>query len=400
MEDDHNTKVAQELQIQNYSSDGNGNENGSGGGSGRSSKKPKQRKVPQRGLGVAKLEKIRIEELQKKNFATAQLHQQEDSIASTKPTYMHPPIQNFHHSIQPAPRSQAEFRPMSFQQQMLDAKVPGTGTVPLTNSSGFEKEMFVVDPAAIQFLPSFTFESNPVWPLPNLGPRAPQFHHQLTSMVNVSPSGMSTPPMLHYSKEPPSNQNCNVNDLLARQAEKIFGVKRPYPFCLDAPPVPAYNYKLHPFAETQMNAATLCNSGFNYDAGNSSLRELPSCSASNSELNSRKRSKENENFNGDFLTLAPPTPTSSPPSQTKPFSAFLEIPNQDNPESESPSFQGTIEDQVPQPQAFNRFNQQEQPFYYFFPPAAHELQTGLSTARTPNVNGAKENIDLNLKLGK
>ncbi|XP_020964848.1 uncharacterized protein LOC107611941 isoform X3 [Arachis ipaensis] len=382
MEDDHNTKVAQELQKQTYSSDGNGNGSGGGGGGGggRPSKKPKQKKVPQRGLGVAQLEKIRMEELQKKNAVTI-LSPQQDSVASTKPTCMHLPIQNFHHSSQPPPRSQAEFRPMSLK-QMLDAKVPGTGTVPLTHNSGFEEERFWVDPAAMQFLPSFPFESNPVWPLPYLGQKAPQFHHQLTSMVNVS-----TPPMPHYSREPPSNQNCNDNGLFARQAEKIVGVKRSYPFCLDAPPVPAYNY-------------TLCNSGFNNDASNSTLRELPSCSASNSELNSRKRNKENENFVGDFLTLASPTSTSSPPSKTKPFSAFLAIPNKDNPESESPSFQDTIEDQVPQVQAFNRFNQQKQPFYYFFPPVADELQIGLSAARTQNVNEAKENVDLNLKLGK
>ncbi|XP_057726474.1 protein SPEAR2-like [Arachis stenosperma] len=358
MEDDHNTKVAQELQIQTYSSDGNGNGSGGGGGGGggRPSKKAKQKKVPQRGLGVAQLEKIRMEELQKKN-AVPILSPQQDSVAST-------PIQNFHHSNQPPPRSQAEFRTMSLKQM-------------LTHNSGFE-----VDPAAMQFLPSFPFESNPVWSLPYLGQKAPQFHHQLTSMVNVS-----TPPMPHYSREPPSNQNCNDNGLFSRQAEKIIGVKRPYPFCLDAPPVPANNY-------------TLCNSGFNNDAGNSTLRELPSCSASNSELNSRKRNKENENFIGHFLTLAPPTSTSSPPSKTKPFSAFLAIPNKDNPESESTSFQDTIEDQVPQLQAFNRFNQQKQPFYYFFPPAADELQIGVSTARTQNVNGAKENVDLNLKLGK
>ncbi|XP_016169291.1 uncharacterized protein LOC107611941 isoform X2 [Arachis ipaensis] len=383
MEDDHNTKVAQELQKQTYSSDGNGNGSGGGGGGGggRPSKKPKQKKVPQRGLGVAQLEKIRMEELQKKNAVTI-LSPQQDSVASTKPTCMHLPIQNFHHSSQPPPRSQAEFRPMSLKQM-------------LTHNSGFEEERFWVDPAAMQFLPSFPFESNPVWPLPYLGQKAPQFHHQLTSMVNVS-----TPPMPHYSREPPSNQNCNDNGLFARQAEKIVGVKRSYPFCLDAPPVPAYNYKLHPFAETQTNATTLCNSGFNNDASNSTLRELPSCSASNSELNSRKRNKENENFVGDFLTLASPTSTSSPPSKTKPFSAFLAIPNKDNPESESPSFQDTIEDQVPQVQAFNRFNQQKQPFYYFFPPVADELQIGLSAARTQNVNEAKENVDLNLKLGK
>lgn len=42
------------------------NNNGGGGCSGRSQKKMKQKKVPQRGLGVAQLEKIRLEEQQKK----------------------------------------------------------------------------------------------------------------------------------------------------------------------------------------------------------------------------------------------------------------------------------------------------------------------------------------------
>ncbi|MED6111471.1 hypothetical protein PIB30_052594 [Stylosanthes scabra] len=126
-------------------------------------------------------------------------------------------------------------------------------------------------------------------------------------------------------------------------------------------------------------------------------RELPSCSASNSEQNSTKRNKENENFNVDFLSLAPPTPISCPPSRMKPFSPFLGFPNQDYPEFQSQYFQGTIEDQVPPPQPFN---QPQQPFYCFFPPAASESQIGQTTARTQNVNGVKEDVDLNLKLGK
>ncbi|MED6218771.1 hypothetical protein PIB30_029739 [Stylosanthes scabra] len=384
---------AQELQIQNHSNDvsGNVNANGSGNGSGggRSSKKPKQKKVPQRGLGVAQLEKLRIEELQKKNAATIFSQQQEGSVLSTKSTYMPLSIQNFHDSNQPPPRSQPEFRSVPVQQKV--------GTVPLTNSVG-------VGPAAMQFLPNFPYESNHVWTLPNLGQRAPQFHYQLpSSMANVSPAGISSappPPVPNFSREPPSNQNCNDNGLLGRQGEKIIGVKRPYPFCLDAPPVPAFNYKLHPFSDMQTNAATLYASGFNYDASNSTLRELPSCCASNSELNSRKRKKQSENFNGDFLSLAPPTPTSCPPSRMKPFSPFLAFPNQDYPEFQSQSFQGTIEDQVPPPQPCNRFNQPPQPFYCFFPPAASESQIGQTTARTQNVNGVEEDVDLNLKLGK
>ncbi|MED6111470.1 hypothetical protein PIB30_052593 [Stylosanthes scabra] len=219
----------QELQIQNHSNDvsgnvnANGNSNGGGSGGGRSSKKPKQKKVPQRGLGVAQLEKLRMEEIQKKNAAaifSQQQQQQQGSVVSTNSTYMPLSIQNFHDSNPPPPRSQPEFRSVSVQQKVP----PCTGTVPLTNS-------------AMQFLPNFPYESNHVWPLPNLGQRAPQFHYQLpSSMANVSPAGISSTP--NFSREPPSNQNCNDNNgLLGRQAEKIIGVKRPYPFCLDAPPM-------------------------------------------------------------------------------------------------------------------------------------------------------------------
>lgn len=47
-----------------------------------------------------------------------------------------------------------------------------------------------------------------------------------------------------------------------------------------------------------------------------------------------KRSEENENLNGDFLTLAPPSPISYPPSMSKSSPTFLAFHNQVCPESE------------------------------------------------------------------
>lgn len=67
----YSTSMAQEEQHCSNSS-------GGGGGS-RSSKKAKQKKIPQRGLGVAQLEKMRLEEQQKKASAACivlQHHQQ------------------------------------------------------------------------------------------------------------------------------------------------------------------------------------------------------------------------------------------------------------------------------------------------------------------------------------
>jgi len=52
------------------------------------------------------------------------------------------------------------------------------------------------------------------------------------------------------------------------------GTKRPYPFSLNYPHAPAFNYNLQPFAETRTNVKTSCgNSGeFNFEAGNSTSR--------------------------------------------------------------------------------------------------------------------------------
>lgn len=60
--------MAQEEQAQKYSNSSSGGANGGGGGStARSCKKLKQKKIPQRGLGVAQLERIRLEEQQKRD---------------------------------------------------------------------------------------------------------------------------------------------------------------------------------------------------------------------------------------------------------------------------------------------------------------------------------------------
>ena len=138
MEDD--TTIAQEDQTQNCS---NGGGSGGIGGIGRSSKKPRQKKVPQRGLGVAQLEKIRLEEQQKRDAAA--MLSSPCSVPSNKSSYLPLPIQNLHYSNQspssliPLPSgSPADFRSPISLQHMMDGKVPTPSTVPLANSGGFE----------------------------------------------------------------------------------------------------------------------------------------------------------------------------------------------------------------------------------------------------------------------
>ncbi|XP_061349656.1 uncharacterized protein LOC133294907 isoform X1 [Gastrolobium bilobum] len=396
---EYDTTMAQEDQIRSCSNGGNGG--------GRSSKKPKQKKVPQRGLGVAQLEKIRLEEQQKR-----------DSVSNLSSLADN----NFHHShqisstIPPLPSgSPPEFRsPLSIQH--IDA-VPST--VPLANSGGFEagwppvsnvpklwspnefdleKDNLGVD-SGMSFLPSLPFaSSNPIWPLPNWGQRTPQYHQQPSSLVSVS-SGTSSTPVPHFSLEPPSNQNYSGSSgVPMKPVEKVVGMKRPYPFSLDFPHAPAFNYNLPTYAEIRTTANTSCGSGsgFNFDPCNSNSREVPSCSVSNSEPNTEKRNKDTENFNGDFLTLAPPTSSSS--SKFKSSSTFLAFNNQECPEYESLSSQEHIEDQIHTPSGYRLFNQQKQPLYSFFLPAAKEGQIGQTTARIQNCHEVGESIDLNLKL--
>ncbi|TKY49151.1 WAS/WASL-interacting protein family member [Spatholobus suberectus] len=387
------------------------------GGLGRSSKKSKQKKVPQRGLGVAQLEKIRLEEQQKRDAAT--ILPSPSTLSSTKPSYQPLPIKNFHDSNQSPSTTllpcepPSEFRsPLLLQQQQhMDAtKVPST--VPLANSGGFEalwpvvpgqgnvpkwwssyqfeseKNNFGVEPG-FPILPSLPFESNPIWPLPNLMQRTPQYQHQSSSsVVNVS-SGTSSTSMPHFSIEPPSNQSNNGSSVPVRPMEKMVGMKRPYPFSLDFPHGPAFNYNFPTFGEIRTNAKTSCGngSGFNFDAGNSTSREVPSSSASNSEPNSKKRNEEDENFSGDFLTLAPPSRTSYPPSKSKSSSTFLAFPSE-----------GNVEDQIPTPPVYRLFNQQKQPFYGFFLPEPKEEQIGQTASRIQNGHEVGESVDLNLKL--
>ncbi|KAJ1423124.1 hypothetical protein SESBI_12565 [Sesbania bispinosa] len=413
--------MAQEDQNRSWSNNDGG---GSNGGLGRSSKKPKKKKAPQRGLGVAQLEKIRLEEQQGRDAAA--ILPSPSPVSSTKSSYLSDPINIFHHSNQPSsttplPGPPPEFiRPPLSLQQHMDAKV--LTTVPLANSGGFEgswppvsvpghgnvpqwwnsnKFDFENDGYGVKtrlpFLPSLPFEPNPICPLPNWVQRTQQYNQQpASSMVNIS-SGTSSTPMLYFSKEPPSNQNYSGSGVPVRQEEKMIGMKRPYPFSLDFPHVPTLNYKLPTFAETRTNAKIPVESGteFNFDAANSTSREVQPCSASNSESNLKNISIGIKGFDGHFLTLAPPTPISYLPSLSN-SSASLH--NQECPELESPSCQGTTEDQRATPAGYRGFNQQKQLLYSPFLPPAKEAQVGQTTAIVQNFHEVEESLDLSLKL--
>ena len=155
-----------------------------------------------------------------------------------------------------------------------------------------------------------------------------------------------------------------------------------------------------------------------------SLREGPPCSTSLSELDSKRGMKENGGSNGDFLTLAPPSNTSSPHPNTRSkqpptgFSAYYskECPKfepfpyqvklkQHKPAFHFPThnlivsnscFKGNIGDSIrPYP---TEPVQQQLPFYSFLPPA--NLKNGPAATSSSNCNGGEVggSVDLNLKL--
>ncbi|XP_004489055.1 uncharacterized protein [Cicer arietinum] len=419
-----------------------------------SSKKSKQKKVPQRGLGVAQLEKI-LEEQHMKDGVVNLPSQNSISSSSTSissPTissFLPLPINNFNHStsssstsisnylplpvnnfnpmnqnssttLLPCVPSLGEFRSSMSLQQHMDGKVPST--VSLNKNNGvfeagnwsnvpvpklwnthheldFEKENFGIE-KGLPFLPSLPFESNPIWPVPNWVQRTPQFHHQPSPQVVNNSSGNSSTSVPHLSTEPPSNQNSSSNMLAARPTEKMMtDVKRSYPFSLEFSQAPALNYIMPPYAEISTNPRTSCESesGFHFDAANSTSRESQSCSASNSYPNSKKRNKGIKDLDGNFLTLATPSPISCPPSQLN-SSKPLAFNNQECPELESPhQVKEKTEDQHPTPQGYRVFKQQKQPLYSFIP-AAKETQIGQTTSRIQNGHEVGEIIDLNLKL--
>lgn len=149
---------------------------------GRSSKKQRPKKVPQRGLGVAQLEKIRLEEQQKKDPGASLIL---------------PPIPSFHPPNHPSSSSSSSSSiadvsppPASFfRPQNIDGNT--SAAVPLTSSVNghkfwgscefnIEKGCPGLDPGWIfRTNLSLPYESEPVWPLPSLMQRGQPFHqHQ------------------------------------------------------------------------------------------------------------------------------------------------------------------------------------------------------------------------------
>ncbi|XVF78714.1 hypothetical protein PTKIN_Ptkin14bG0157700 [Pterospermum kingtungense] len=445
--------MAQEDQTQRCSnsntSSGGGNIGNSS--SGRSSKKQRPKKVPQRGLGVAQLERIRIEEQQKKDAAlavAAPILPSPSSVISPSVThhkspYLSLPIPSFQYpsnqsSSIPFPADisppNSTFRPPLSVQNIDNivsstantapltcgsavwppgaAILPGNGSVSNNNNNNgnkfwssceykVEKECSGLDPGlAFRANLSLPYESEPIWPLPSLMQRAQFFQQPSSSMVNLS-SRTSSTSVLDFQMEPPSNQSYygNCSPFLPDD-EKMLGMKRPYPFSLDNAPGPPIDSKYHPIVHSingQVESASTTGKGistFNFKADTPNFREGPSCSTLNMESRSKKINKQNGAFDGDFLTLAPPT-TMSMCSSSKPnkHPTYCELPDLD-----SLPYQPSFEDPIIR-QGASGLNQSYRPYYSFFPPAMVQIDRAsaitMAKCKGGEVGG---HVDLNLKL--
>ncbi|CAJ1978514.1 unnamed protein product [Sphenostylis stenocarpa] len=372
---------------------------GAGGGSrkgaGRPCKKPKPKKVPQRGLGVAQLEKIRLEEEEKEKAAAAGGGGGPIGSSTNSPSDLHLQFANFPHSNQPSSQNSLPSSTVSLANsggsEACWHGVPPQGHVGgpqmwAPHNFEFEKKNFGMD-TKLTLASSLSCQSNPISPPFNWVQRTQQHQqHPSPSIVSAS-SGTSSATVPHSLLEIPSNQNYIGSYVSKRQEERMTGIKRPSPFSLETPPVSSSNFKPFTFpSPINASEAISCRRGreFNLDFSNSTIREIPSLEASNSELNSKKKKKENKNFGGDFLRLAPPIPCSSSKSAFQPFHPLENMKNQ-----------------VPLPSGYNQFNQQKQHWYNFIPPSANVAQIGQQQSdrfQNHNVMGRSANLDLSLKL--
>nr|GLL47129.1 uncharacterized protein LOC109150497 isoform X2 [Ipomoea trifida] len=356
----------------NSSSDGGDGGGGGGVCSSRSSKKMKPKKVPQRGLGVAQLEKIRLEEQHRRDnnaFQAVSLLSPNSMVSSMNSltslqmpqssSILLPNISRPHLSSSPSsiplpppppapdiasPSSAFRASPTScvpkvdqplhsnpavqFSKQLnlgggergrSALMIPGNSYWPkLWNGEyNLEGENQRLDHHGITFRPNINLpiESHTsVLPLPSAMPRSQQYQQPASSsMVNIL-SEISSSSVRNFQIEPPSNQNYRGNDYAPLWPEevKMVGVKRPYPFSPEYPPLPSFNCKFPPGyvpSTSRPNEPTSCTNGsivVNVESRNLPIREDTSNSNAQFDSNSRSFNQENGGLSGDFLSLAPP----------------------------------------------------------------------------------------------
>ncbi|XP_058103600.1 uncharacterized protein LOC131247193 isoform X2 [Magnolia sinica] len=387
----------------------------------RSFKKKKQKRIPQRGLGVAQLEKIRLEEQHKKNavFAIpsipfsspspAQLHlslpnpvfKTSDLVPSLEFEFPipSPSLHYAHHSSSiPSPSLLYAHDRSSIPSPSLHYVHDSSSQVASGSCGGYSfiHELYGTPKfkTSFQYYPDSQIESKPVWHLQKNQQTVQQPQQQQTSsLVNISTSSSCSSSVINLQMEPPSNQSYCSNYIPPVRHEEertrinvrqdMVGMKRPRQFSLDELPgaVP-FQCKLMPFHiwDESLSGLDL----FKYDSQKPLIREVPwSSTAVHTVHDFHRRTKiikENRDLDGDFLTLGPPTAYSNPKSKQS-----VPIPDAHFGECNPVQFKSREEESL---FGFCGPGKQQQPFYSFLA----ERSTNLKDWR------GVDSVDLNLKL--
>ncbi|KAL3636898.1 hypothetical protein CASFOL_019197 [Castilleja foliolosa] len=311
-----------------------------GSGGGCRPKKTKQKKAPQRGLGVAQLEKIISEEKQQKGYL--------GKIADSDTTFL-----ALHNN---------SFRPISLcpENEIWSKSWNGEYNNNNHSNNNNNNNFGSMSHNFIAFEP----QNGPI-----LAHRSHQF--QRPSPLIKHSSAIST--VMSNQMEPPSIPSVHFKNYALTEEDKMIGImkKRPYPFSLD---------HSHPKSDEQQQYT------LHMEPRNKLIRESVS-TPGRVETNLNKVPSNSERLNGNFLTLAPPA-VASPPSKlhhkhTLDFLSRSELSDSQGYDNES-----QIHRAGPSGLVRNSFN--------FFP---IEVRTNQNTAYVRSGDGEKgETIDLNLKL--
>ncbi|XP_062094396.1 uncharacterized protein LOC133800453 [Humulus lupulus] len=370
----------------------------SSSGSGSGGKGPKKRnKAPQRGLGVAQLEKIISEEQHKKgqpasdqlahhNVAQQRGYSELFSPHKEENTHTNNPIWPFsglaQRTLAPAP----------------PAPEPPQYQLPYSSTVNMPRPTWVAPEVNFQIDPHYTnYSSLHVW--------------QEKDKVIV-PQSTWLPSELFYNLEPPSNQsyNSNYTQHVQQEKEEMVSRKRQYPF-VDNPPVPSFNLKKPTFYAPTIGDGSSFSYGnevtfINPEHGSSNFRdEYPSssCPTSIPKLSIRENNSASKE---DFLALGRPTTTAQTSSASKLSlgSFYQPFPNYNRPHNFGTiPVQGTVEEPIFQHGLISGSSaEQLLPLHNLFPPPAkgnnHEAVEKEKSNGTSGGDGDDENIDLTLKL--
>ncbi|XP_060198155.1 uncharacterized protein LOC132627078 [Lycium barbarum] len=262
----------------------------------RASKKMNEKKkVPQRGLGVPQLERIRLEEQHKK-----------DSI------FQSVQCPNF---IPTSSRTDFSSKNCVFRPNQ---SAPFLENCPklLRDEYNLEGVNKKVDHHGVVFGQNVNLPSGPHslrFPLLQKS-RQYQQTSSSSSMVNVSSGISSSSSVQSFQMEPPSSQSyCGCTNCLPLWPEdvKMAGMKRRYPFSPEDPPIPSFRGKfpqccVSPVSRSHESVSSSNDCSVYIEDGDALKREVVSQSRALSESKPSTSVRETKARNGDFLNLAPP----------------------------------------------------------------------------------------------